>query len=1235
MDLYADSTQPSYYDNSTNSPQGEIDSLPSNGKSGPMTFTLDKIAILQLTTDKSAYVAGDTITVTARTNCNEGTVAFTYYEETKTVSVSGSTASCTFTARADPLTGILNQNILAAQTLDAGNTSKNFFTYNFTVYEVIASNATYNGGVQSVVTISSNTTDSPIRWRVRGETAYKQAAKVSNNFYVSVISLRSAGTYTIEYYVEAHRAGIGAYSTFFNALGSAGNPRTVTVTVAPAELTVDPSKITVIPREYDGTKFAEITVPDEAVSGKFNGDSITVTGTATLASADAGSDIAVTDVSFAVTGEDGACYTVAPITTIPSDLRGTITPRQLTATVTASDMQYNGSNLATVTAAVDTGVSGESFTISGLTGTFSQYEVGENLTVTLDKRNVEINSTTAKLSNYSITFPQTTIASIRPAAMTVTVSQQNTLTYTGEPLTPEVNISSTLNPTVTYRLSENESYGALPSFTDAGDYTVYYKAECSNYETVYGSFTVTVNQADNSWITEPSISSWTYGSEANLPSMGSTRFGEVSLHYEGTAKDGTTWNSSQPPVKAGLYEAVFSVAETTNYKEVSYIVPFVVYRAVYDMSGAAWDYTEPFEYDGKPHGVTVTGLPAGVTLQSITGDAEAVSVGDYLAEPVFSYDAYNFTEPYLTGLYWSISNTWEPTEYTVSPAGWTNGTVTVTAAEGYAVSAGNADDSLWESTLTLDGETALEGGTAVFYLRELSTEKISRAGEAEYFIDLTAPTGSVGFEGRSPWTEFLHAITFGLLFKDSQRLVITGEDALSGIGRLEYLVSETSLSQAEVISSENWQVYSAPVLLTAEDAKQFVYYARITDNAGNVTYLSTDGIEFDTSAPVIGGVEDGAVCYTTRNVTVSDPNLLSVTLNGSAAEASLTLPGNIDAEYVIEAQDKLGNSATVTVRMCPISRLAEELQGITEDNVTSDDEDAILDVQAALRQEDAEAASEEEKALLDTLNDTCNALLDVLDAAVDAVNTESVAETLDTTENTVLPDEKEDLLQAREDLEAALEEYGSNFTGQETEALEDALQRIENALAALENTEAAEELLSALPETASPDDAAAREAYAAAKTAYDALTEHEQSIVAAALAERLNALGEALKAYRILEGDGTRRTQGDITIKANGPYADFLGLQVDGALLDPAYYTASSGSTVATLRAGYLDTLSSGRHTVTFLYPDGTAEATIHLLSADSPSTGDRAHLALWTAALLLSLAAGSVLYLLCRKKRS
>ncbi len=107
---------------------------------------------------------------------------------------------------------------------------------------------------------------------------------------------------------------------------------------------------------------------------------------------------------------------------------------------------------------------------------------------------------------------------IENAALTnVSVSQNGTLTYNGSAQTPQVTTSATAvnNQTVTFTYSTTEggTYGDMPTFTNVADGgTVYYKASAPNHDTASGSFTVTMNKANQSAPVAPTKKSATVDS---------------------------------------------------------------------------------------------------------------------------------------------------------------------------------------------------------------------------------------------------------------------------------------------------------------------------------------------------------------------------------------------------------------------------------------------------------------------------------------------------------------------------------------------------------------------------------------------------------------------------------------------------------------------------------------------------------------------------------------------------
>ena len=503
-------------------------------------------------------------------------------------------------------------------------------------------------------------------------------------------------------------------------------------------------------------------------------------------------------------------------------------------------------------------------------------------------------------------------------------------------------------------------------------------------------------------------------------------------------------------------------------------------------------------------------------------------------------------------------------------------------------------------------------------------------------LDTVAPTGEVTISTNT-WNKFLNTVTFGKYYKETQTLSVTAADNLSGVAKIEYAESAEALTLEAVQTLTGWKQLDGSLSITAEDAKQFIYYVRITDKSGNVTYLSSDGAEFDTSAPAIAGVAGGVTYYTTQKVSVTDKNIDTVTVNGTPVfdPSSFTLPGDTEAEFVISAADKAGNTATVTVKMAPIADLSEAVADKTVENITAADtenlEKIIADAEKLLQEETLTAA---EKQQLQETKAEAEELLAQVEAAEEALQMEAVENTQDTTAQNVTLAQKKEVAEAIETIESAMQTYKDNYTADEKQQLQKQVDALKAAAETIEKVETVQSAVKELPKTVEPDDEAAAAEILKVKESYDALTEHEKTL-AKAEGEKLTALLEDLTDYRIVAGNGAEFNGESLTFTANGAYSKFVGLKINGKAVDSKYYTARSGSTIIALSKDYIKTLGSGVHTITVVYNDGETSGTFTVeaaakADANAPATGDDANILLWS--FMMFSAAAAVWYL--NKKR-
>lgn len=182
----------------------------------------------------------------------------------------------------------------------------------------------------------------------------------------------------------------------------------------------------------------------------------------------------------------------------------------------------------------------------------------------------------------------------------------------------------------------------------------------------------------------------------------------------------------------------------------------------------------------------------------------------------------------------------------------------------------------------------------------------------EGVADITAPDTEIKVSNKT-WKSILNKITFGLFFKETQKAEITATDEGSGVNKYYYYVdksgSEESLTEKQ-LQAVDWKEGES---VTFSEDSNYVIYAKVTDKAGNIKYVSTDGIVIDTIAPQVSGVESNQTYTKTQTFTVTDNNLDTVKVDGKTVEStngSYTLVPK-KGTYTIEVTDKTGNKTTL------------------------------------------------------------------------------------------------------------------------------------------------------------------------------------------------------------------------------------------------------------------------------------------------------------------------------------
>lgn len=99
---------------------------------------------------------------------------------------------------------------------------------------------------------------------------------------------------------------------------------------------------------------------------------------------------------------------------------------------------------------------------------------------------------------------------------------------------------------------------------------------------------------------------------------------------------------------------------------------------------------------------------------------------------------------------------------------------------------------------------------------------------------------------------------------------------------------------------------------------------------------------------------------------------------------------------------------------------------------------------------------------------------------------------------------------------------------------------------------------------------------------------------------------EKKPSYTILDGANQTLETGagnDLAVRANGEVSKLIALNVDRKEVDKSNYIITEGSTIATIKAAFLDTLNEGEHTLTFVYTDGEVSTRFTIKKQATPTT--------------------------------
>ena len=432
----------------------------------------------------------------------------------------------------------------------------------------------------------------------------------------------NAGSHNAKWIFTPDKSYGGKYTT---------NTGTATVTVDRKTVTV--SGITASDKDYDGNTNVVLDYSAVTLGGVLENDTLTVTATGTLESAGVGEQQKVKISNFKLGGDSAANYVLAESGN-QTETTANITAKQITVTITPNGGTYG--SVVAAAAKLSGAVAGENIPVT-LTYTGNGYDATD---VPVNVGSYTVTASIAN-SNYTLTGKTTADFVITPKAVTVSGITANDKVYDG---TNDATLdcsnakfggvleNDTLTVTATGTMESadvGEKKVKIFNFKLGG-------ASAANY-VLAGSG----NQAETTaTITAKKITvsitpnGGTYG-ETITPATVTANdvVGEdapkITLTYTGTANDGTKYNGTTPPTKAGTD----TIKASTTDKNYTLDANTVTAKFTVAKRGATVTPDNKSKvYEEKDPKLTyiVSGVLSGETLKGITlARAEGENAGEY------------------------------------------------------------------------------------------------------------------------------------------------------------------------------------------------------------------------------------------------------------------------------------------------------------------------------------------------------------------------------------------------------------------------------------------------------------------------------------------------------------------------------------------------------------------------------------------------------------------------------
>lgn len=402
----------------------------------------------------------------------------------------------------------------------------------------------------------------------------------------------------------------------------------------------------------------------------------------------------------------------------------------------------------------------------------------------------------------------------------------------------------------------------------------------SQYASASATYTLTVNKASQTISFEQSTFTVTLGNTFTAPiaTETGTKYGSGAITYEkvedvnsilqtfdtatGTftlsGNVGTATIKASKPADDNYEAAAATYTLTVQKKQQTIVFPAAEYEV---FTGGQFDAPQAsvtsaeftnnsivYTIDQDDNGIIseIKADTGKVTLSGNVGTAtiKATKPGDAsFAEATATYT--------LTVKQWTADDTMYTITDTEGLEGdvWFKGAVSIKAKEGYQIRLDGSDDWVTEKeVIGIDTDTT--NADISFYVKETQNGYVSTKITESIKKDGTVPEAKIDCEGTTLWDKILSFFIDD--YNKTYKFIYS--DVTSGVASVQYYIDEDNTvkkTDEQLDAITTWTDYDTVNFVNVDKGKKYVVYAKVTDNAGNYVYASTNGIVHDIAKPVI------------------------------------------------------------------------------------------------------------------------------------------------------------------------------------------------------------------------------------------------------------------------------------------------------------------------------------------------------------------------------------------------